>query len=113
VIDMNVDNWHHDWDYTQNEYLPVVESIKIHHACKDCGLINNHPQTIQLKTGKLIALIKETFEKNDVPRGQIRDHIEMIKQMKRDGANDHAIIYTIMSKVCHRYNPNAKHSRWD
>ncbi|MBI9030484.1 hypothetical protein JEZ13_00570 [bacterium] len=89
----------------------MVESIKKHHACNECGLINNHPQKTQLKTGKLIAMIKEMFEKNNVPRGQIRDHTENIKQMKRDGANDHAIIYTIMSKVCHRYNPDAEYSR--
>ncbi|WP_445475526.1 hypothetical protein ACT9XH_01915 [Methanococcoides methylutens] len=110
---MEIDNCHHEWDYAQNEYLPVVESIKKHHPCKDCGLINNHPQTTQLKTGKLIALIKEMFEKNDVPRGQIRDHIEKIKQMKRDGTDDHAIIYTIMSNVCHRHNSDAEYSRWD
>ncbi len=110
---MEMYNCQHEWNYTQNEYLPVVESIKKHHACKECGMINYCPQTIQLKTGKLIALIKEMFEKNGVPRGQIRDHIEKIKQMKRDGTDDNTIINTIMSKVCNRHNPDAKYGRWD
>ncbi|ABE53098.1 hypothetical protein [Methanococcoides burtonii] len=70
VINMEIDNCHHEWDHTQNEYLPVVESIKKHHACKDCGLINHSPQTTHLKTGKLIALIKEMFEKNNAHGGK-------------------------------------------
>ncbi|MEL4304543.1 hypothetical protein [Methanococcoides sp. LMO-2] len=109
---MDIDNCHHEWNYDQHEYLPVVESIKKHHACKDCGLINNRHYTTQLKTGKLIGLIKEILEKNDIPRSQIRDHTEMIKQMKRDGVNDNIIIHTVLSEVGHQHNSDNEYRRW-
>jgi hypothetical protein len=99
---MKIDNCQHEWDYTKNEYLPIIESIKKHHACKDCGLINNLPQDSQMKTGKLIALIKELFEKNGIPRSSIRDHAEDIKNMKRQGYDDRSIIHQVMFEVTHR-----------
>lgn len=94
---MDIDECSHEWDFTINEYVPVIESIRKHHPCKECGVINNRPEMRQLKTGDLIVLIKELFEKYDIPRSRMRDHIEQIKQMKRDNVHDDDIIATIMS----------------
>ncbi|MCD4703636.1 MAG: hypothetical protein K8R64_04995 [Methanosarcinaceae archaeon] len=101
---MDIDNCHHEWNYEQDEYLPVRDSAKKHHPCKECGIINYRPQQPSMKTGKLICVIKELFEQNGISRGWIRQHTDHIKQMKRDGADDEHIIHTIMSDVrCRNY----------
>ena len=101
---MHIDECCHDWDFTTNEYLPIIESIRKHHPCKECGLIDNHPERRQLKTGALIGLIKEMFERYGIPRNMIRDHTENIKQMKCEGVPDDIIIDTILSYVYHESN---------
>ena len=95
---VGIDNCHHNWDVDTNEYLPISVSLKRHHSCKDCGLINYLPPKTQLKTGKLIVLIKDMFEQCGIPRNQIRDYTYKIKQMKREGVSDDTIIDTIMSE---------------
>ena len=96
---MDIDECSHEWDFTINEYVPVIESIRKHHPCKECGVINYRPEMRQLKTGDLIVLIKEMCEKCDLPSSRIRGHIEQIKQMKRDGVLDDVIIDTVMSEA--------------
>ncbi len=76
--------------------MPVTESIQKHHACKECGLINYRSQNNQLKTGALIVLIKELFEKSGIVIGRIRIYADRIKQMKREGIKDDDIIEAIM-----------------
>ena len=73
-----------------------MSQYKKHHACKECGLINYRPQNNQLKTGALIVLIKELFEKSSIARGRIRIYVDRIKQMKREGIKDDDIIEAIM-----------------
>jgi len=96
---MNIDNCQHRWDITADEYLPVSKSINRHHPCKECGLINYMPQKTQLKTGKLIVLIKEMFEQYEIPRNQMRHYTDRIKQMKREGLTDDRIIGTIIAEA--------------
>ena len=101
---MKMDDCQHTWDYTKNEYLPIIESIKKHHACKGCGLINNLPQDGQMKTGKLITLIKELLEENGIPRSSIREHTEEIKKMKQQGYDDLSIVHQVMAEVACKFN---------
>ena len=93
---MDIDDCCHEWACYIDEYLPVNESIQKHHPCKECGLINYRPQNNQLKTGALIVLIKDLFEQSGIARGKIRNYIDRIKQMKREGIADDNIIEEIM-----------------
>ncbi|KAF5429428.1 MAG: hypothetical protein C00003105_01561 [ANME-2 cluster archaeon HR1] len=95
---MDIDECHHEWDILINEYMPVVESIRKHHPCKECGLINYKSQSFSLKIGELIVLIKDIFEEYGIRRSRINLYVDLIKHMKHDGIRDEDIIETVMSE---------------
>lgn len=98
---MRMEECGHEWDFSVNEYMPVSLSVRKHHPCKDCGLIDFKPPNSQLKTGKLIALIKVTFDNYGIKRSEIQQYTGSIKEMKRNGMDDNSIIEIILSKALH------------